>query len=305
MNNVLEGKEPMSLWANYVVMLLAIMLIIMLKVYIVTNYVEVTLNQYGEGALLMGVFYFAGWQGFKNVPIGFNGVPGLFGQRLKLFTLPEGWIWLLPFMTLETIDVRERTKDIREFVVISKNNIRMRVESQILWKVVHPYRTLSIGEDVIGNAEEGNVEAAIKALVIRMIRMQVLTYTDKELMTGKMDIEGDATLTTNNISKRWGVWVVQILVIKIVPVNEKVMSAWEEEGVEQRQKITDKIDREALIASIEEISNNGNNMSPEMAAMVELARRGKEMPTKKIVIDDQSTRGIDPLLKAAVVHKNT
>jgi len=237
--------------------------------------------------------YYFGYLGLNKLEIGFNGVPLFLGERIEKVTLGEGWVWVLPypFMSIESIDVRERTLDVLEAIVISSNQVRMRIDTRLMWRVCNPYASLSIGEGVI---EDGQHD-----LVVNTLREKAYQHTDGELM-GELETTLGQLIkeAADNNSDRWGIKTVQVFVIKIVPADEKISEAWELRSLEEREKAAEEVELAHVAKRIDSMSNEGKRMSSEIATAVVMEERGKKSPIRKLIIEGD---GQNSLIKAAAV----
>jgi len=255
----------------------------------------VQLNWAFTAAITIVVFYYIGYKGFRKIDVGFNGVPEIFGRRVESILLDEGWVWLLPypFMGVGAIDVRERTIDVLQAVVISKNKVRMSIDTRLMWKIFNPYASLSIGEGVI---EDGQVD-----LVINTLREKAKDHTDGELMALEKELGNAIKEAADENSDRWGIHTIQVMVTKIVPADEKVAEAWEKRSIEEREADAEVVERNHIITSIDAIStkdDGSERMSPEVASAVFATERGKESPIRKIIIEGDER---NPLVRASGV----
>lgn len=109
---------------------------------------------------------------FKEIPASHRGVISIFGERTKPSVLNEGTQWLPPFMTVENVDMRARALHIPEFQAITLDNIPVKPDMTVSWKVYNPYLYLQAQEDV----ESVAFPQIVKAKIIEYISNLTLSY---------------------------------------------------------------------------------------------------------------------------------
>ncbi len=261
------------------------------------------------GIVLIVVAYI-GLFGLFKVPIAHRGVPLFFGRRISTWLLDEGWNWIppKPFMNFETVDVREMTIDIPDSLVISgnkedgeeKNRAGMFIDTSMQASVDAsnfngPYAFLSIGEKV--------VRLGLIHLVVKTLR-DVATRSDDEALMGMHEELAEAikdALTSipdgeiESIAHRWGIVVHNVFVTRIVPSNPDLLRAYEQRSIEQRQQISEVIEREHVIDSVKRIAEE-LKISTSEAAIIFAAERDKMHGRQQIIVTGDEG---SPVMKAA------
>ncbi|MEK9148294.1 MAG: SPFH domain-containing protein, partial [Patescibacteria group bacterium] len=242
---------------------------------------------FNVGIAIVAFSYF-GVGGLIQIDIANKGVPLLLAGRLgrlvterivrpdgtleqlevheALFTLNEGWSWLLPrpLMAAEEIDVRERTSKIEKFVVFAKNGVRISVDATIQWKITNPYQSLSVGEEVI---QRGMIE-----LIRQVVRAEIIQKTDEKAVQAQVELRDELTKAADAKARDWGVDITNVLVAQILP-SEEVIQDYERVRREERQRDAEIIELEHVRSRIEEVSRMG--FSLERAQEIVQTERGK------------------------------
>lgn len=282
-----EQITPINRWVNYLFGFIFCSLVTAVSISIFGRYL--TMNWGFYAFITAIVFFIIGYNGLRKVEIKHSGVILLLEKRIgEKVILDEGWGWIIPWvMNITSVDMREQSMNVPETVVVSKNKIRMTIDTEQLWEIVNPHKSLSVSEDII---------RGLKTVTINTLREEATKYTDEELMDVKESL-GDAVYkAADSITDRWGVNLKQVLISKIVPTNPKVMEAWEMETIEEREAVAEKKQNLSLAENIELLSGNGEKMSREVAAAIHMEERGKKSPIQKIIVagDDGN-----PIVKAA------
>lgn len=280
----LAPKKPIGQLKNYACAMTANALAITIAY---TSAYLLGLNLWLTASVVLGVLYYVGYRRFRKLETGFNGIPEFLRNRVRWFTFPEGWVWVPSLMSVVSVDMRERTADIKEAIVISKNNVRMQIDTRLMWQIIDPYQTLDIGEDV--------VKDGLRDLVVNTLREEARKHTDKDLMTKEINLGAKINKAADANSDRWGIKTVQVLVPKVVPAADNVIEAWERESIEERQAKSEAIENEHFIERVERMSDGGNKMPYEIAAAFFQTERGKQSPVRKLIIEGDKG---NPIVKA-------
>ncbi len=233
------------------------------------------------------------WSGVYKVPIAYQAVPLFLGTRIKYFILEEGYCWLPTFlMNMKGMDTHERRTDVNISNVVSSEGVRVLFDVTLVWNVLNPYRILSIDEDLM--------KKGICDVVDRALNREGEKWTAEQLVQGALMLGLDEKIeeATTLKAKEWGIKVSGAMITRKTTLNEKVITAWERETIEEAEKKAEEIEREHFVKSIDEISDNGKRMTHEMAAALFQTERGKTTPIRKIIVDGNQDH---PLISAAAL----
>lgn len=228
---------------------------------------------YGVGATMIATGYL-GFGGIVSIPIGFNGVPLLFGRRLKFFTLPEGLSWVLPrpFMGYESVNMKEQTSNPGPTEVLTgkegKETVRVIADAAIQWKIVNPYKVLDVGINVI---QEG-----MDSLIQQVIRSTLADKTPDEAIQIHEELKDHLETESTKKSDDWGVEIRNVFITQLT-FAEEVTKDYERVTREKKQLLAEKIEMKHLREEVEELKKMG--LSPEKATEVFQTERGKVTKT--------------------------
>ena len=219
--------------------------------------------------------------GLTKIEIAHRGVPIFLGKRLDSFVLDEGWSWILPrpLMDTEAIDVRERTLPLQgggSFTFLSMNNVRLSTTATVQWRVIHPYKLLSVGENTVSS---GLHDAAIDALREQAVEQGV---DDFVFVRSKEDLSERVAQAMKKLANRFGIEIVDVFVKDILPTNPRVLEAYEKLRIETEERAAERVERDLIIESIKKIAEETGVPASE-AAIIFANERGK-MKRQQLVI---------------------
>ena len=219
--------------------------------------------------------------GLTKIEIAHRGVPIFLGKRLKLFILDEGWSWILPrpLMDTEIIDVREHSLPLQggsSFTFLSVNNVRLSTTATVQWRITHPYKLLSVGENTVSS---GLHDAAIDALREQAVEQGV---DDFVFVRSKEDLSERVAQAMKKLANRFGIEIVDVFVKEILPTNPRVLEAYEKLRIETEERAAERVERDLIIESIKKIAEETGVPASE-AAIIFANERGK-MKRQQLVI---------------------
>ena len=225
------------------------------------------------------------WSGFdERIPIGFVGVPELFGRRLnRLFflnripglgwlldniVLSEGGHWL-PERVLDYTPVDNRVQTSPDLPVtgMSADDAPVRMDGNMFYrfKITRPYHFLSASHE----------KSSLDQVGISSFRDEIATCIARDLVrasaTSKIEekVNNDMTVIA---STDYGIDIIKVGV-KRLDARKDLEEAWASETVEKAKREAEKINTAALLDRIRELIDLG--FKPEKAADVMQTERGK------------------------------
>ncbi|MGB0563444.1 MAG: SPFH domain-containing protein [Spirulinaceae cyanobacterium] len=160
--------------------------------------------------------------------------------------LTSGLNMVLPF--LETIvvqdTVREKVLEVEPQVAISKDNVSLRVDAVVYWKIIELERTYYVVEDIKG---------AIKNLVLTTLRSQIGLLELDETYSSRKKINQALIEQLDEATEAWGVKVTRIEVREISPAPN-VMESLELERAAESKKRAEIAETEGIVESIDLLS---------------------------------------------------
>lgn len=235
--------------------------------------------------MITSLIYFGYW-GLRMIDVGYRGVLLIFGERRESLIFKEGYYWIFPypFMDIDAIDVREDIIEVSNFEAITKDNFRVRVASAaIRFKIANPFKSLSIKIDVI----KGSFDELVGNVLRVSIRKENMDKVLGEFEDGKKDLEQAAT----DISKDWGIEIVDIIVAPIT-LPEEVIKDLEKVGREKIQKEGEKIELDSLRERTKEfVTDPDLHFSPQEAREAVQIGQGKITKTireEKITLSQET-----------------
>ncbi|TSC67500.1 MAG: hypothetical protein CEO19_182, partial [Parcubacteria group bacterium Gr01-1014_73] len=145
-----------------------------------------------------------------------------------------------PLMDTEAIDVRERSLPLQgggSFTFLSMNNVRLSTTATVQWRVVNPYKLLSVGENT---AVSGLHDAAIDALREQAVEQGV---DDFVFVRSKEELSERVVLALQKLTRRFGVEIVDVYVKDILPTNPRVLEAYEKLRIETEERVAERVER--------------------------------------------------------------
>lgn len=275
----------------------------------ITFGIRVTLGDFASFLVYTVVgFAIASWitlMGGRGIDIAHRGVLSFLGKRVGGILFHEGAHWVPPFVcSLVEVSVKEYTTDIPATKFVSKNKVEMHADASIQWRIVDPFLVLNLGgEDKSG---EGVIEDGLKLLILHFLRSDGKNLTDEELMEDKEDGDGrniakrifemlkppsgspPSIEDEANIEDRWGIVILNVLVSNLLPVDEKILDAYEKSRIEEQEKVAERTESDFFIERVNTISEKAK-ITPELAAAFFSTERGKDTPYRKFDVTGGGT----------------
>lgn len=211
----------------------------------------------------IATFFYVGISGTVGVPIGFRGVPAVFGERLMdpeqyarqnpdgsprlrsdgsqdevtifraRFELSEGWHWLppRPFMSATRVDTREQAVEVKSFAVASKApaSVRITIPSAVIrYRIVNPGQSLSVTEGVI--------DQSLTELVQQELRAQIRRLDDQVALDAAEHMREELQRLADVQATEWGIDVIQALLGELA-LPPDIQAAYEKLRIEERQSV--------------------------------------------------------------------
>ena len=265
-------------------------------------------------AVVIAALYF--YVGLIDVPIGWRGVPLIFGGRNKPWSalFYEGNNWVpRPFISAEFVDMRERTNDVVGLDIIATGTldstdaeksegedtsgtssraqrrvVEVHFDPSIQWRIWDPWKVLSTGEEVVMQGLEKVVRDAFRTVGTRQ--------GDDQLMRNRKTVKQMVEHAADRRSDRWGILVLDLPIERVRPKDEKVLDSYQKLTIEAQERPAEVVEREHVIVSskrlMEELQITG-----ESALMAFDDSRGKARRRKRVVV----VGDVDPMTRAAAV----
>lgn len=219
---------------------------------------------------------FVGVRGIIGIPVGHKAVPLVLKKRRIDFFIykglfSEGYYWILPppLMEAETIDVREKQTPIENFTALNKEGIKITASASIQWKVLDPFKSLSITEGVIENS--------LKKLIESCVRTSIRQYTTEEILSAyeetKTQVKNDLSTAAEGNANTWGIEIIDVIVSHLEPPTS-IINTYERRKIEtievELETIEQKHARTHIKASQDELG-----LSPNESKELFQTERGK------------------------------
>lgn len=180
--------------------------------------------------------------------------------------LTSGLNMVLP--VLETIvvedTVREKVLEIDPQQAISKDNVSLRVDAVVYWKIMDLERTFYGVEDI---------KSAIKNLVLTTLRSQIGLLELDETYSSRDQINKALILQLDEATEAWGVKATRIEVREISPAKN-VMDSLELERAAESKKRAEVEEAKGIVESISLLKEAlGENANPQRVLEFLVAQR--------------------------------
>lgn len=247
----------------------------------------------------IAMFFYVGIGGLVRVPIGFRGVPDVFGERLMgtvryvrkqrpdgnrdeitifraRFELSEGLHWLppQPFMNATRVDCREQAVEVKSFAVASKApaSVRITIPSAVIrYRIVNPAQSLSVTEGVIDKSLVELVQQGLRAQIRRLDDQEALDAADR--MREELQQLADAHAT------EWGIDVLQALLGELA-LPPDIQANYEALRREERQRASETLELQHIQDRLRELMEPPFSLSRDAA--IELIQSEREKVKKNI-----------------------
>lgn len=219
---------------------------------------------------------FVGARGIVGIPVGHKAVPLVLKKRRIDFFIYKGlfsegyyWVFPPPLMGAETIDVREKQTPIENFTALDKEGIKITASASIQWKIIDPFKSLSITEGVI--------EKSLGKLIESCIRTSIRQYTTEDILGAyeetKTQIKTNLSTAAEGNANTWGIEIIDVIVSHLEPPTI-IVSAYENRKKETIERESETTEQEHARTQIKE-SIKELGLSPNEAKELFQTERGK------------------------------
>ena len=210
------------------------------------------------GSLILTIFL-----GIKVVPQSKENVVERFGKYSK--TMNAGLGFIIPYIERVAHKVSILERQLNEFTisVISKDNVEVKLETTVFFRIVDPSRSVYRIRDV---------ESAINTAATSIVRSAAGRLELDELQSSRDSMNQEISLNLREAAEVWGVDITRTEITDII-VDEETKSS-------QRQQLSAERTRRATIAEAE-----GEKRSIELKAEAKLFEAQKEAEAIKLTAD--------------------
>ncbi|MGB1394671.1 MAG: SPFH domain-containing protein [Candidatus Puniceispirillaceae bacterium] len=210
------------------------------------------------GSLILTIFL-----GIKVVPQSKEYVVERFGKYSK--TMNAGLGFIIPYIERVAHKVSILERQLNEFTisVISKDNVEVKLETTVFFRIVDPSRSVYRIRDV---------ESAINTAATSIVRSAAGRLELDELQSSRDSMNQEISLNLREAAEVWGVDITRTEITDII-VDEETKSS-------QRQQLSAERTRRATIAEAE-----GEKRSIELKAEAKLFEAQKEAEAIKLTAD--------------------
>ena len=210
------------------------------------------------GSLILTIFL-----GIKVVPQSKEYVVERFGKYSK--TMNAGLGFIIPYIERVAHKVSILERQLNEFTisVISKDNVEVKLETTVFFRIVDPSRSVYRIRDV---------ESAINTAATSIVRSAAGRLELDELQSSRDSMNQEISLNLREAAEVWGVDITRTEITDII-VDEETKSS-------QRQQLSAERTRRATIAEAE-----GEKRSIELKAEAKLFEAQKEADAIKLTAD--------------------
>ncbi len=199
-------------------------------------------------------------QSVKVVPQSKRYTVERFGKYVR--TLDAGLSLIVPFLDRigHRVSILERALDPFEMSVITKDNVEVKLESTVFFRITDPGRTMYRIE---------NVTSALQTTSTSIVRSSTGQYELDQIQSSRERINEEIARNLAEASADWGVEITRTEVLDVV-VDEETKAA-------QRQQLNAERERRAMVAKAE-----GDRRAVELAADAALYQAEKEAEAVKV-----------------------
>lgn len=210
------------------------------------------------GSLILTIFL-----GIKVVPQSKEYVVERFGKYSK--TMNAGLGFIIPYIerVAHKVSILERQLNEFNISVISKDNVEVKLETTVFFRIVDPSRSVYRIRDV---------ESAINTAATSIVRSAAGRLELDELQSSRDSMNQEISLNLREAAEVWGVDITRTEITDII-VDEETKSS-------QRQQLSAERTRRATIAEAE-----GEKRSIELKAEAKLFEAQKEAEAIKLTAD--------------------
>ena len=251
-------------------------------------------------ALAMSLIYF-GWLGFRQIPVGSNGIQLILGERyMKIYQ--EGWVWNLPkpFGDIIMQSVQEDTLDVPMTEVLTDDNVPVSIDLSIQFQIVDLYTFFNVKHPVIAMKEAAD---SVTRIIVQKIHSENIAQEKAnipdQIENGSSEMERTEKKGLSPYAlEHWGIKIIKIRITHIrlpkeleeARINVQVMKADQAKEVQQAIAETTEARHVASLIGIYKETGVGS----EFAANIAQSERRK---ATRIIIDGSGS----PLEKAGAL----
>jgi regulator of protease activity HflC (stomatin/prohibitin superfamily) len=191
-----------------------------------------------------------------------------------------GIYYLIPLLERQTVvDTRVVTADVEQQEAITKDNVPVKVDAVVWYKVTAPVRSV---------LEVQNVQFAITQIALTLLRNIIGRHSLDELLKSMDKISEELRLDIDKATHAWGI-AVQMVEMKDVKIPESMQRAMAQEAEASREKRARIIKAEAELEAAQRL-NEAATVIMRCPAALELRRMqmitevGAEQNTTTIVM---------------------
>jgi len=179
-----------------------------------------------------------------------RGIVLTMGKYSKTFA--PGWKIIIPvFQKMIKVDIRVKAVDVPDQEAITKDNIPIRINAVIYYKVVNSEKAILEVEDFF---------YAVSQLAQTTMRNAVGEVTLDELLANKAEVSGKIKTTVDNASDPWGIDV-QSVELKDIVLPESLKRTIAKVAEAQREKQAVIINSEGEVDAAENMAKAANILS--------------------------------------------
>ncbi|MFH0835847.1 MAG: SPFH domain-containing protein [Candidatus Micrarchaeota archaeon] len=239
-----------------VVFITVIAAAIVLAFLVITSGMSPLMVLFGLLALGAIVTFFPRWEFVRDY------------ERLVMFRLGRfigvkgpGWIFYIPNVdSMERVDLRTQTIDIAPQSVITNENVTLKVDAIVYYRVVDPQKVVIEIKDHV---------AAVRSLIHAQIRNVIGKMDLEEVITKTEEINQDLYHTLQDVSERWGIKTVKVE-IQSIQLPEDLIKALHQRRAAREYKAKVQTEAEAKQDAIDILDRAASKMSDNTLAYLYL-----------------------------------
>ncbi len=191
-------------------------------------------------------------------------------ERFGKFTraLKPGLSLIVPFLdrVAHKVSVLERQLPQFEISVITKDNVEVKLESTVFYRVTDPSRTVYRIE---------NVDAAVNTTATSIVRSAAGKLDLDDLQSSRDSMNEEISINLQQAADVWGIDITRTEILDVI-IDEQTQAA-------QRQQLNAERERRAAVAQAE-----GEKRSIELSAEAKLFEAKKEAEAVKVTADAEA-----------------
>lgn len=190
-----------------------------------------------------------------------------------------GWFFFIPHVdSFELIDLRTQTLDIEPQEVITNDNVMLKIDAMIYYRVVDAYKAI---------VEVKDFQSAVKKLIHAQIRNVVGKMALDEVITKTEEINQALYHILQDVSQEWGIKTVKVE-IESIELPPEIVKALHERRAAEEHKARMQTEAEARQDAIDILDRAASKMSGTTLAYLYLN-------TLQKISDGKSNKIIFPL----------